>query len=174
MLRWRLATLVVALAVPLGLGCSRASDEGSAKKWAADPPPQEAQPPADLSIDITIDGAASGKITAQTLTAAKPDFQDAERTAWLIQTLIPAASQAGTVVEAASPAGVTVKFERPSSAGVEPVLFLTRRGDVIVSAIDPKDPFPRYHGQGGRLRRAGDSWPRVAPVARVAITRPTP
>jgi len=54
------------------------------------------------------------------------------------------------------------------------VLFLTRRGEVIVSMIDPKDPFPRYHGQGGRLQRAGDSWPRVVRVQRLEITRPTP
>ena len=44
--------------------------------------------------------------------------------------------------------------------------------EVIVSAIDPKDPFPRYHGQGGRLHRAGDSMPRVVPVAKLAITHP--
>jgi hypothetical protein len=50
------------------------------------------------------------------------------------------------------------------------VLFLTRRGEVMVAAVDPKDPFPRYHGQGGRLRRGGDPMPRVAPVARLAVT----
>jgi len=67
-----------------------------------------------------------------------------------------------------------VKFGRPTAEGLEPVLFLTRRGEVIVSALDPKQPFPRYHGQGGRLHRAGDSLPRVAPVARLAITHTTP
>ena len=50
------------------------------------------------------------------------------------------------------------------------MLFLTRRGEVIVSTIDPKDPFPRFHGQGGRLHRAGDSYPQVRPVARLEIT----
>ena len=40
------------------------------------------------------------------------------------------------------------------------VLSLTRRGDVIV---------PRYHGQGGRLRRAGDPMPRVTAVSQIAI-----
>jgi len=167
--RWLI--LVVLLA---GGACSRASDEGEAKQWAQPHPPRNVPPPSDLSIPITVNGAAHGAITAQTLTSAKPDFEDAERTAWMIQTLVPDAAPSGTTVEAASPAGVSVKFERPSSAGLEPVLFLTRRGEVIVSAIDPKDPFPRYHGQGGRLHRAGDSWPRVAPVARLAITRPTP
>lgn len=167
MRRWLLAVLLLT-------ACSRASDESEAKKWAADPPPKDISPPASLAIAVEVDGAARRPITAQTLSAATPDFRDTERTAWLITTLIPDARQDGSVVEAESPAGVSVKFERPSAAGVEPVLFLTRRGEVIVSAIDPKDPFPRYHGQGGRLRRAGDSMPRVAPVARVIVTRPTP
>jgi hypothetical protein len=154
--------------------CSRASDEGEAKKWALEPPPKDVAPPASLAIQVTVDGTARGTITAATLTARKPDFADAERTMWLIPTLVPDASAHGTSVEAVSPAGVSVKFARPSAAGLEPVLFLTRRGEVIVAAVDPKDPFPRYHGQGGRLHRAGDSWPRVAPVARLAITRSTP
>lgn len=155
-------------------GCSRASDEGEAKQWAAQPPPRDMPPPRDLRIELKLDGVAKGALTAQTLVAAKPDFSDADRTAWLISTLVPEAAQRGTTVEAVSTLGVSVKFERPSAAGLEPVLFLTRRGEIVVSAIDPKDPFPRYHGQGGRLHRAGDSLPRVAPVSRLEITRPTP
>jgi hypothetical protein len=50
------------------------------------------------------------------------------------------------------------------------VLFLTRRGEVIASTIDPKAPFPAYHGRGGRLHRAGDQLPHVGPVAKLAIT----
>ena len=42
------------------------------------------------------------------------------------------------------------------------------------TALDPKDPFPKFHGQGGRLHRAGDSMPRVSPVAKLAITHATP
>lgn len=166
------AALLALLA--LTAGCSRASDESQAKQWAQPSPPKDMPPPANLTIQITVDGGPRGAITAETLKAAKPDFEDAERSAWLIPTLIPDAAAQGTTVEAFSSAGVSVKFERPSSAGLEPVLFLTRRGEVIVSAIDPKDPFPRYHGQGGRLRRAGDSLPRVASVVRLAITRSTP
>lgn len=168
MSRWLLLVVLVAGA------CSRASDEGEAKQWAQPGPSRDMPPPADLSIPITVNGSVRGAITARTLAAAKPDFEDAERSAWMIQTLVPDAAPQGTTIEASSSAGVSVKFERPSSTGLEPVLFLTRRGEVIVSAIDPKDPFPRYHGQGGRLHRAGDSWPRVASVSRLAITRPTP
>lgn len=163
MVRW----LVV---LAMLLACSRASDEAPKKTWADEPPPKNVPPPAGLSITVTIDSAAAPPITAATLTGTKADFEDAEREAWLIASLVPDAKDA-IVVEATSPTGVTVKFERPNPAGLEPVLFLTRRGDVIVSAVDPKDPFPRYHGQGGRLHRAGDSNPRVNPVAKLAITR---
>ncbi len=168
--RWVLVALVAGTAG----ACSRASDEAETKQWAAQPPPKDMPPPADLNIVIKVNGDLKGAITAQTLRGAKPDFEDAERTMWLVPTLVPDAAPTGSTVEAVSTAGVSVKFERPSAAGLEPVLFLTRRGEVIVSAIDPKDPFPRYHGQGGRLHRAGDSLPRVAPVARLEITRPKP
>lgn len=161
-MRW-LALVVVLVA------CSRASDEAPKKTWADKPPPANVPVPADLSIAVTVDGAAQAPITASTL-SKKADFEDAEREAWLIESLVPDAKTA-TSIEATSPTGMTVKFDRPNAAGLEPVLFLTRRGDVIVSAIDPKDPFPRYHGQGGRLHRAGDSNPRVNPVAKLAITR---
>ncbi len=165
-MRW---PIVLALAV-LAAACSKASDEAPKKTWADNPPPKDMPPPATLNIPVTIDGAAATPITAATLTAKRPDFQDAERTAWLIGTLVPEATT-GAIVKATSPTGMSIEMERPGPHGLEPVLFLTRRGDVIVSTIDPKDPFPRYHGQGGRLHRAGDSNPRVNPVAKLAITR---
>jgi hypothetical protein len=167
MARW----LVIACALA---ACSRASDETAGKQLQDQPPPKEVTVPVGLSIAVEIDGAANAAITTETLKTAKPDFVDVDRRAWLIPTLVAAASPAGTIVEASTPSGVSVKFAHPTTDGFEPVLFLTRRGEVIVSAIDPKDPFPRYHGQGGRLHRAGDSLPRVAPVTKLSITHPKP
>jgi hypothetical protein len=106
------------------------------------------------------------------LLAAKPDFTDADHRAWLISTLVPAASAAGTTVEASSPTGVSLKLSHPMSDGFEPVMYLTRRSEIIVAALDPKQPFPAYHGQGGRLHRAGDARPHIGPVAKLVITRP--
>jgi len=160
----RLLTVLVLVA-----SCSKASDE--AKRMQASAPPKEVEPPADLSIGVTVDGSAEAPITAQTLRTVKPDFADAERRAWLIPTLVADAAAAGTVIEASSPSGVSLKLVHPTADGLEPVLFLTRRGDVIVSAVDPKDPFPEYHGRGGRLHRAGDQLPHVGPVAKLAISR---
>jgi hypothetical protein len=160
-------TIVVALMLA---ACSKASDE--AKRMQASAPPREVEPPTDLSIAVTIDGSDAPPILAATLRTTKPDFADVERRAWLIPTLVAAAAQTGTSIEASSPTGLTVTLTHPMPDGFEPVLFLTRRGEVIVSAIDPHDPFPDYHGRGGRMHRAGDSLPHVAPVMKIAIRRP--
>jgi hypothetical protein len=165
--RWVAALLVVAFA------CSKASNEAETRQWPEPPPAKEVSIPGKLEIAVTVDGAARPAITAESLRGVPPDYADAERKAWRIPSLVAEAGTAG-VVEATSPAGVSVKFSHPTPEGLEPVLFLTRRGEVIVAALDPKAPFPRYHGQGGRLRRAGDQMPRVAPVSRLDITRTRP
>jgi hypothetical protein len=163
MARWLLLLALVA--------CSKASEQSDRLQRQA--PDLMVSMPSGLSIDVTVDGAAKPPITTDTLKAAKPDFEDSERRAWKVATLVPEA-QPGTVVEASAPTGVSVKLAEPTPDGLEPVLFLTRRGEVIVAAVDPKDPFPKFHGQGGRLHRAGDTMPRVSPVARLAITHATP
>jgi hypothetical protein len=170
MIRW-LAVVCLLGSLP---GCSRASTEGEAKQWATPPPAKDIPIPASLQIAITVDGAARPPITGASLGVARPDFTDDDHKAWLIRTLVSEAGPAASSIEAVSGTGVSVKFARPTTEGLEPVLFLTRRGDVIVSALDPRDPFPRYHGQGGRLRRAGDPMPRVSPVARIDVTHTRP
>lgn len=168
MARWPLVALV---SVACSVACSRASTEGEKKQWQEAPPPREVSVPSGLSISVEVDGAARSAITSEVLRKTTPDFVDDEHRAWRIPTLVADAAPGGTTLEASSPSGVALKFAYPTPEGLEPVLFLTRRGDVIVAALDPKDPFPRYHGQGSRLRRPGDSMPRVAPVSRLSITR---
>jgi hypothetical protein len=163
-MHWFVAVVAVA-------ACAKARDESEAKQWQTQPPPKEVTIPAGLSIDVTVNGAAKSTITAATLREAKPDFSDEERKAWLIPTLVPDAAPTGTTVEAVAPGGFSVKFAHPTADGLEPVLFLTRRGEVIVAALDPKDPFPRWHTQGGRVKRPGDTMPRVMPVSRLDIIR---
>lgn len=164
----RAAKLVLACALA---ACSRGGDSGEAKHWQSVPPPPRVEVPAGLTIAVAVDGAARPPITADTLRSVKPDFIDDEHRVWLVATLVPEAAPPGTVVEAADPGGVSVKLAHPMADGYEPALFLSRRGELKIGAIDPKDPFPRWHGQGGRLHRAGDSLPHVSPVARLAITR---
>jgi hypothetical protein len=154
-------------------GCSRASDEGQAKQWSTPPPAKDIPIPANLQIPVAVDGVARTILTGDTLRGIKPDFADEEHKAWRITALVPEARPPSAVVEAVSSTGMSVKFARPNADGLEPVLFLTRRGDMIIAALDPKDPFPRYHGQGGRLRRAGDPMPRLSMVSRIEISHST-
>jgi hypothetical protein len=160
MARW--LTLIALVA------CSRASDQKDQLQRSA--PGSALDVPAGVAIAVAVDGADKPPITSATLSATKPDFVDPERRAWRVATLVPEAVP-GTEVEASSPGGVAVTFAEPTPEGLEPVLFLTRRGEVIVAALDPKDPFPKFHGQGGRLHRAGDSMPRVSPVSRLEIRK---
>jgi hypothetical protein len=158
--------LVLALA---GTACSKATPEGDKKQWQESPPPKDIVIPAGLSITLDVAGTAKAPITSETLGKTKPDFVDEDHRAWRIATLVPELA-AGTTVEASAPSGVAVKFTLPMPDGLEPVLFLTRRGEVIASALDAKEPFPKFHGQGSRLRRPGDSMPRVAPVTKLVVT----
>lgn len=153
------------------LACSRASDQKDQLQREA--PGSGVNVPAGVSIAVTVEGADKPPITSATLAATKPDFIDPDRRAWRVATLVPEAAP-GTEVEASGPGGVAVTFAEPTPEGLEPVLFLTRRGEVIVAALDPKDPFPKFHGQGGRLHRAGDSMPRVSSVAKLEIRKSTP
>ena len=166
----RMLALVLTLAA-----CSRASEESEAKRTPSPPPPQEVRLPADLHIAITVDGADAPAITADALAHAKPDFQDTVRRAWKLTTLLPAFARDGAVVEARGQGGVSLEIDRPGSASApQPVLFLTRRGDVELTVVDPANPFPDYHGMGGRLRRPGDTTPRLTPVVAINVksTRP--
>jgi hypothetical protein len=161
----------VVLALVVIAACSKASDESQAKQWPEQKAPaKDVEIPANLSIALVVDGAVRPAITADTLHGVKPDFADSERKAWRVVSLVP---EAGTV-EAVGATGLSVKFKRPMPEGFEPVLYLTRRGEVIVAALDPKEPFPRWHGEGGRLHRAGDSLPRIQQPAKLEITKSTP
>lgn len=165
----------VSFAIAIASACSKPSqeDQHEAKVWPASPPGSNVKVPTSLSIEVVVDGTPKPAITAATLNAAKPDFADDDRKAWRIATLVADATAPGSV-EATSPTGISIKFQHPTTQGFEPVLYLTRRGEVIVAALDPKDPFPNHHGQGGRLQRPGDAMPHVKPVSRLEIKRSTP
>ncbi len=162
-------SILLALAL---VACSKTSDVGDKKQLQSEPPPRDMTIPTGVSIAVDVDGAQRPAITSDTLKATKPDFVDAEHQAWLVASLVPDAAPAGATVEAIAPSGVGVKLARPTADGLEPVLFLTRRGELTARALDPKNPFPKWEGQGGRVHRPGDSMPHVL-VARLAITRPT-
>ena len=136
--------------------CSKPGNESESKQWADHPPAKDVPIPEKLEIAVTLDGTKVPSITATRLRAVKPDFADEERKAWRIPTLVADAAAPG-VIEAFTPTGISVKFPHPTPDGLEPVLFLTRRGEVIVAALNPKDPFPGHHGQGGQPVSVGQA-----------------
>ena len=159
--------------VALAAGCGRAEDASGAKRTPRPPAPPKVEIPATLQIAVTIDGTPAQAIDATLLGQLAPDFIDADRRAWRLRRLVPALGGPNAAVEAVGHAGISVRFAStgPSDA-LEPVLFLTRRGDVAVSLLDPGNPFPDYHGQGGRLRRGGDPMPKLTPVVGLSVTNP--
>lgn len=163
----RRALVFVVLAL---VACSKASDESRTKRAPTAPPPPTVEIPASLKIEVTIDGAAAPAVDAARLLALPPDFADAERKAWRLTSLVPAFNAPGRTIEAVGPSGMTLKLDVPASAAaMAPVLFLTRRGDIVVTVLDPAQPFPDYHGQGGRLRRPGDQQPHLSPVTALRV-----
>lgn len=156
-----------------GTACSKAGDESRAKRSPTAPPPDSVEIPPSLSIAVTVDGAAAPALDAARLAAVPADFADSERRAWRLTSVVPAFDQPGRTIEAVGPSGMTLKLDRPVTAdAVTPVVFLTRRGDVVITVLDPAQPFPDYHGQGGRLRRPGDSAPHLSPVTALRVAKP--
>jgi hypothetical protein len=126
--------------------------------------------PSDLQIPVEIDGQRALDIDAKLLSGRAPDFADGDRSAWRLDTLIPGTSRQGTEFVAEASNGVSVAFRaRPT---LVPVLLLNRRGEIQVQAMDPKTPFPRYHGEGERLGRPPREVAHVADLARISVTRP--
>jgi hypothetical protein len=150
--------------------CSRASEESEARRSPKPIPPPRVEIPEGLAIPVTVDGAAAEPITRARLDGLVPDFADDERRAWKLTAVVPAYDRPGAFVEARGPTGISIRVPRPDGeAAPQPVLFFTRRGDVVVSMVDPDDPFPGYHGRGGQLRRQGDPLPRLSPVAEIIV-----
>lgn len=170
----RTPSSLVALALAAAGACSKASDEADTKQTPEPPPPPgPARLPDSWQLEVQVDGEPADALTAAVINGTKPDFADSERRGWRIETLLPRAVDA-TLVIADGPTGVSVLYEVPSGgAGVasalRPALVLTRRGELSAAAVDPENPFPRYHGKGGQLRRVGDSQPRLLGVKRLRI-----
>jgi hypothetical protein len=156
--RWVLAALLAAA------GCSKPSDSTEAKRTPRPPPAASISIPAALHIDVEVDGAPAAAVDAARLASLKPDFSDDEHRAWRIATLVgPAATRPGAVIAAVGDKGLSLEMHAASAATDPiPVLSLNRRGDVLVGLVAPDDPFPDFHGKGGRLSRPGDPLPRLA------------
>ena len=130
--------------------------------------PLSVQIPHDLQLPVSIDGKPASALDATRLEAIKPDYTDAERSAWRLDGLFRAEIPSGRArIAAFQKDGVSVVLEVPAKDAV-PVLLLNRRGQIRIMLVDPASPFPGY-----RLRRAtrtpGYLLPHVI-VQRIEIT----
>jgi hypothetical protein len=115
--------------------------------------PAPFQLPADLHVPLVVDGTPAGEIDAARLQARPPDFRDDERHAWRLDTLLQPELRTGRArISGVRAGGAAVVVQVPADGPV-PVLLVNRRGQTLITLLDPADPFPRFHGQGGRLAR---------------------
>ncbi len=177
-----LLSIVIAAQAVAVAGCKSEPNEG--KLMPKLPPHPDLDLPKDLRIAVEIDGQPGPAIDAARLAAVAPDFADAERRAWRFESLLgPAVAKEGTTVYAIGARDLSVELRPRTADGLVGVLMVSRRGDVIALMVEEKQPFPTFHGQGGRLGRPpgegdGEPLPRVSKVQKLRVVSaakpPTP
>jgi hypothetical protein len=150
------------------LGC-RGDEPNAERRLPQLQPPPNVEIPRDLSIPVSIDGKPTSPLDAARLAASKPDYADAERSAWRLDGLFHAEIPSGHArVAAYQSNGISLALDLPTDNAV-PVLLLNRRGKIVLTLVEPDSPFPSYHGKGGRLARPGDPQPHIT-VQRIEIS----
>ena len=148
--------------------CTKASESTDAKRTPKPPPAPSAESAPAISIAVEIDGAAAPAIDSAKLASTPPDFKDDEHRAWKLSTLLANTNRPGMVFAVTGEQGVTIVLRSPRNPGDPlPGAMLNRRGELFVTLVDPAQPFPAYHGQGGRLARPGDPSARVGGVTKI-------
>jgi hypothetical protein len=154
----------------LACGKSEPSNEGKLMPAPPPPPAKLREIPADLNIAVVVDGQEHAPITHDSLSAIAPEWSDAQgRKAWRVAKLagVDEATNRWFAITGTTN-NITVEFPSKSDANaLVPALTLSQRGQMMLELVDPTDPFPRFHGEGGRLGRSPESEPRVAGVTRI-------
>ncbi len=154
-------------------GCSKPGEDSEAKRTPIPEPAPNVAIPSNWSVPLEVGKAEVRVLNAATLSALKPDFADEERKAWRLDKLLSDSEfPLGALIEAVGADGVGIAMRRQETPDAPvPAIVLTRRGDIVAAAIKASDPFPNYHGQGGRLKRPGDPLPRlISPLARLRVS----
>jgi len=160
----------------LAAACGKTEPANEGKRMPA-PPPAKREIPADLEIAVTVDGEPRPPITHDTLVATPPDWFDKEqRKAWRVARLVGVEESLDrSFAITGTTNNITVEFPAKSTANtLVPALSLSQRGTMVVEFVDPNNPFPRFHGEGGRLGRSPESEPRVAGVTKIDVRKRAP
>jgi len=116
--------------------------------------PAQRTPTADLQIRVELDGQALPTIDAGRLSAT-PDLEDEHRRAWKLVRIVPELADARQlVVEHSDRQRVVLPLDGDARAAANIALVLNRKGEVVLAALNPADPFPAFHGRGGNRGRA--------------------
>lgn len=161
MKRWRLAVLVA-------LGCDTGEANEARRMPKLPPPAQSAVVMAP--IPVAVEGGTDTVVDGALLERIEPDYSSEDRRAWRFSTLLVGELHPGKVVAITGERGIVLELPEPTPEA-EPVLVVSRRGEAIAAVIEPHDPFPQYHGRGGRLGRRGDPLPRIDGVTKITIKR---
>ena len=165
-----------ALVLLFAIACGKSEPANEGKRMPA-PPPSKREIPADLKITVTVDGQERPPITSATLTATPPDWTDKdERKAWRVARIVGVPEETDRwFAVTGTTNNITVEFPAKSAANnLVLALALSQRGTMVVELVDPADPFPRFHGEGGRLGRSPESEPRVAGVTKIEARKRAP
>jgi hypothetical protein len=127
----------------------------------------------EMRIPVEIDGTPALVIDRELLDRVTPDFVEADRKAWRLQTLLgPKRLGPQATIEVDDSQGARVVLARPEdlSAGREPLLTVNREGDLrmALGRTDDEEVFAAFHGRGGNRARGGEPG-RVREVRHVWI-----
>lgn len=162
----RAAWVLLAVAVACDTG-----DPNEARRMPKPPPPAGSASVQIREVAVVIDGVAQPALDGAKLDATPPDFSSEDRRAWRFSTLLgPRVDEEGVVVAVTGEKEMVLELPRAKGPDAPiPVLVVSRRGEVMAAMIEADDPFPQYHGRGGRLGRRGDPLPRIAGVTKVDV-----
>lgn len=122
--------------------------------------------PAELSVQLLVNGNDREPITGAQLRGLEPDFPWGEGRAWRLSRFFgDGYTRPGAKLAATGPDGEVV-LDVASGSDVL-VLVVNRKGEPIVSSADPKSEV--FHGRGGARKRGGDVGLRVRRVTRIEL-----
>ena len=126
--------------------------------------------PESLHIEVRRSGKRRALIDAAALRGKKADFVADDRHAWRLRSLLGFDDTEALRFAITNRQGVSVSLHDPGKGGKPvAVMMLTRRSEVVMTMVDPQEPFPPYHGWGGRLGRSNTPYPRITEVQRIEV-----